>query len=199
MPAHDLDIFHPTVASASALHRPRLQGDALTVLCWDERMELHEEAGSSMHPERPDRVRAVMARLQAAELAGRCTRLPAREATPAEVQACHIPELMEAVDMLSEQARLQGNAGLHFSPGQRQLLMAGHDCGFGPVWARQRRVGRACLGQDAGAVCSFGWLEEGREGQACAGCVEPGRYAYGRAAGSALANIGQPVPPTLPH
>jgi hypothetical protein len=70
MPAHDADIFNPTVASAAALHRPRLQGDALTVLCWDERMELHEEAGSSMHPERPDRVRAVMARLQAAELAG---------------------------------------------------------------------------------------------------------------------------------
>ncbi|EFN54718.1 hypothetical protein CHLNCDRAFT_24556 [Chlorella variabilis] len=69
-----------------------------------------------MHPERPDRVRAVMARLQAAQLAGRCRRLPAREATPAEVQACHIPELLEAVDVLSEQARLQGGAGLHFSP-----------------------------------------------------------------------------------
>ena len=27
-------------------------------------MELHEEPGASMHPERPDRVRAVMARLQ---------------------------------------------------------------------------------------------------------------------------------------
>lgn len=25
MPAHDADIFQPTVASASALHRPRLQ------------------------------------------------------------------------------------------------------------------------------------------------------------------------------
>ncbi len=25
MPAHDGDIFQPTVASASALHRPRLQ------------------------------------------------------------------------------------------------------------------------------------------------------------------------------
>lgn len=94
-----------------------LQGDALTVICWDERMELHEESGSSMHPERPDRVRAVMARLQAAELAGRCRRLPAREATGEEVGACHIPELMEAVDLLSEQSRLQGNAGLHFSSG----------------------------------------------------------------------------------
>lgn len=80
-------------------------------------MELHEESGSSMHPERPDRVRAVMARLQAAELAGRCRRLPAREATPEEIGACHIPELLEAVDVLSEQSRLQGNAGLHFSPG----------------------------------------------------------------------------------
>lgn len=113
------------------------QGDALTVIAWDERMELHEEAGASasMHPERPDRVRAVMARLQvrgargaeqvgsadecllmpgldppanlcvlssmltshvtpallllqAAELAGRCRRLPAREATAEEIQVC---------------------------------------------------------------------------------------------------------------
>ncbi|KAL4427667.1 hypothetical protein ABPG75_001756, partial [Micractinium tetrahymenae] len=116
MTAHDDDIFSPTVAPAAALHRPRLQGDALTVICWDERMELHEESGSSMHPERPDRVRAVMARLRAAELEGRCRRLPAREATREEVGACHIPELLEAVDLLSEQSRLQGNAGLHFSP-----------------------------------------------------------------------------------
>lgn len=117
MTAHDDDIFQPTVASAAALHRPRLQGDALTVISWDERMELHEEGGGgSMHPERPDRVRAVMARLQAAELAGRCRRLPGREASAEEIGACHIPELLEAVDVLSEQSRLQGNAGLHFSP-----------------------------------------------------------------------------------
>jgi hypothetical protein len=117
MPAHDDELFAPTVAPAAALHRPRLQGDALTVIAWDERMELHEEGGPSVHPERPDRVRAVMARLRAAELAGRCRRLPAREATPAEVQACHVPELLEAVDLLSEQSRLQGGAQLHFSPG----------------------------------------------------------------------------------
>jgi hypothetical protein len=118
MPAHDADIFQPTIASTTALHRPRLQGDALTVIAWDERMELHEEAGASasMHPERPDRVRAVMARLQAAELAGRCRRLPAREATAEEIQACHIPELLARVDLLSEHARLQGGTGLHYSP-----------------------------------------------------------------------------------
>lgn len=211
MPAHDADIFQPTVASANALHRPRLQvrcltavclhpagvlpltsvaksgciyftvwratclracsmhacpshplstdlqGDALTVIAWDERMELHEEAGASasMHPERPDRVRAVMARLQvrggrgaaapdgscqckllfrlsacrcldcsvckpcrcqppflssmltshatpallllqAAELAGRCRRLPAREATAEEIQVCDRPSSCSA-------------------------------------------------------------------------------------------------------
>lgn len=79
-------------------------------------MELHEEAGPCMHPERPDRVRAVMARLHAAELAGRCRRLPAREASDEEVTACHIPELLEAVDLLSEQSRLAGGNGLHFSP-----------------------------------------------------------------------------------
>lgn len=41
--------------------------------CRDERMELHcegEDGYSIPHPERPDRVRAVMARLTASALAG---------------------------------------------------------------------------------------------------------------------------------
>ena len=57
-----------------ALRLPPLHPDALTVIAWDERMELHEEAGASasMHPERPDRVRAVMARLQVRVCSARC-------------------------------------------------------------------------------------------------------------------------------
>ena len=232
MPAHDADIFHPTVASATALHRPRLQvrargprapafprrlrlclclrlcrpcclpaprtapslhagflhppafstrqphpspplpspplppqGDALAVLCWDERMELHEEGGPSMHPERPDRVRAVMARLQAAQLAGRCRRLPAREATPAEVQACHIPELLEAVDVLSEQARLQGGAGLHFSPGGAagSGRQASGGCLAGGGGSRERSEGGA---EGGGQQAGLGLAGVGRRARA---------------------------------
>ncbi len=40
-------------------------------LLWDQRMEDHEEGRPNPHPERPDRVRAVMARLQASGLTGR--------------------------------------------------------------------------------------------------------------------------------
>ncbi|KAF5828660.1 hypothetical protein DUNSADRAFT_17276 [Dunaliella salina] len=39
-------------------------------LVWDERMELHEEGKVVPHPERPDRVRAVMSRILASNLAG---------------------------------------------------------------------------------------------------------------------------------
>ena len=41
-----------------------------TVLAWDERMALHAEGRTNPHPERPDRLRAVMARLLNSGLAG---------------------------------------------------------------------------------------------------------------------------------
>ncbi len=41
-----------------------------TGLAYDERMTLHCEDADSPHPERPDRIRAVIARLQSAGLAG---------------------------------------------------------------------------------------------------------------------------------
>lgn len=40
------------------------------MLAYDERMTLHAEGKWSSHPERPDRVRAVMARLAASGLTG---------------------------------------------------------------------------------------------------------------------------------
>ena len=41
-----------------------------TLLAYDERMTLHEEDAASPHPERPDRIRAVIARLLSTGLAG---------------------------------------------------------------------------------------------------------------------------------
>ncbi len=71
-PALRLPPLHPACVPLPPPTTP--QGDALTVIAWDERMELHEEAGASasMHPERPDRVRAVMARLQVRVCSARC-------------------------------------------------------------------------------------------------------------------------------
>ncbi len=43
-----------------------------TVLCYDERMTEHEEGKPNPHPERPDRIRAVMARLKRQGLLGEC-------------------------------------------------------------------------------------------------------------------------------
>lgn len=45
-------------------------GEPQTVLVFDERMEAHEEGRGSPHPERPDRIRAVVARLLSSGLAG---------------------------------------------------------------------------------------------------------------------------------
>lgn len=65
------------VAYTAADARPRpCRRDAVTVVAYDDAMLLHQESeacpssGGGAHPERPDRLRAVWARLQAAELAG---------------------------------------------------------------------------------------------------------------------------------
>ena len=42
----------------------------VTGLAFDERMTMHCEQSSAPHPERPDRIRAAIARLQASGLAG---------------------------------------------------------------------------------------------------------------------------------
>ena len=55
--------------SASTSPAPRAQTSARTVLVYDERMERHVEGRSQPHPERPDRIKAVMARLLASGLA----------------------------------------------------------------------------------------------------------------------------------
>lgn len=110
---NDNEIFDPTPAPESpglddlpgALPR-RLQGDALVVISYDERMELHEEGPDSTHPERPDRIRAVMARLRSAQLLGRCVPVASRPATREEIETCHNPRLLNLLDTLSDHARL---------------------------------------------------------------------------------------------
>jgi len=57
-------------AMASAQADRSVSGPDCTVLAWDERMALHAEGRSNPHPERPDRLRAVMARLLNSGLAG---------------------------------------------------------------------------------------------------------------------------------
>ena len=64
--------LHGSAAQTSSSVSPaiRPQSSAKTVLVYDERMEQHVEGRHQPHPERPDRIRAVMARLLASGLAG---------------------------------------------------------------------------------------------------------------------------------
>ena len=61
----DADLF--SIASSASTFRVNLQR---TVLAYDERMELHAEGGYTPHPERPDRIRACVARILSSGLAG---------------------------------------------------------------------------------------------------------------------------------
>ncbi|GAX82206.1 hypothetical protein CEUSTIGMA_g9634.t1 [Chlamydomonas eustigma] len=71
-------------------------------LLYDERMELHlEEEALSVHPERPDRVRAVVARVLGSGVGARCWRIPCREATALELQTVHTPSLISMVEDMS--------------------------------------------------------------------------------------------------
>ncbi|KAK9862922.1 hypothetical protein WJX84_011523 [Apatococcus fuscideae] len=76
-------------ATSAGLRPP---ASAQTALVYDERMEQHVEGRHQPHPERPDRIRAVMARLLASGLASQCVRLPCVEAPPELLHTIHRPE-----------------------------------------------------------------------------------------------------------
>jgi len=62
------------------------------------------------HPERPDRLRAVVAELARSGLARACVRLPSRPATDAELLAVHSADLVAAVGAASAEAAAQAAA-----------------------------------------------------------------------------------------
>ncbi|EPS65757.1 hypothetical protein M569_09020, partial [Genlisea aurea] len=76
----------------------------LTAVGFDERMLLHEEVvmKSHPHPERPDRIRAMVASLAASGIfPGRCFPISAREITREELLKVHSVENVEAVESTS--------------------------------------------------------------------------------------------------
>jgi histone deacetylase 6 len=80
-----------------------------TAVGFDDRMLLHEETGK-IHPERPDRLRAIMGGLEASGLfPGRCFTIPPREATRAELQLVHSTEHISKVEAT------EGNELSHFT------------------------------------------------------------------------------------
>eukprot|EP01044_Picomonas_judraskeda_P012483 COSAG03_NODE_1789_length_3521_cov_2.148743_2_plen_640_part_00 len=83
----------------------RSQG-AKTAVCYDPRMLAHvKEERESVHPERPDRLRAIRQHLEARGLWQRCDAMPAREATAAELELIHTPAHCRTVKAHCEQAK----------------------------------------------------------------------------------------------
>jgi len=67
------------------------------VLIWDEEMLLHDEGKAVPHPERPDRLRAIMAQLTRSGLAGMCNQMPSREATLVELLQVHTADHLKSL------------------------------------------------------------------------------------------------------
>ncbi|XP_057814818.1 histone deacetylase 15 isoform X2 [Cryptomeria japonica] len=75
-----------------------------TAIGFDERMMLHSEIKmkSHPHPERPDRLQAIIASLTASGFfPGKCFPIPAREATYQELAMVHTSEHVDAVELTS--------------------------------------------------------------------------------------------------
>lgn len=88
---------------------PAKFNDDKVALLFDERMELHDETlrTGSPHPERPDRIRAIMAKLMNTGLKDRCRRIACREATVPELCAVHTGHLIKMISSLSSFRREQ--------------------------------------------------------------------------------------------
>ncbi len=76
-----------------------------TGLVDDERFLRHRAPYE--HPEHPGRLEAIRARLEREDLAARCRRVPAREATDEELRRIHTPDLLALVDETSAHEFLQ--------------------------------------------------------------------------------------------
>jgi hypothetical protein len=64
------DSLFEAVSSADALAGTAATADGRPLIIWDDELLLHEEGKAVPHPERPDRLRAIMARLVGNGLAG---------------------------------------------------------------------------------------------------------------------------------
>ena len=104
----------------------------VVALTYDSAMLLHEEVARpggalplfipgvqlppqprSSHPERPDRTRAIAQHLLATGILARCVRVPARFATPEELQLVHSEPHVVAMGSLAEAVRA-ADGDLHF-------------------------------------------------------------------------------------
>ncbi|KAJ9508999.1 hypothetical protein QJQ45_001447 [Haematococcus lacustris] len=80
--------------------RLRQNASSNVALSFDENMLLHRGSLPPC-PERPERLQAILTRLEAMGLTSRCRIMPAREATQQELKAVHSPGLLQALSAAS--------------------------------------------------------------------------------------------------
>jgi acetoin utilization deacetylase AcuC-like enzyme len=88
---------------------------APTGIVFDERFQAHVPPPG--HPERPDRLAAIEARLARDGLLARCRRVPAREAADDELLAVHTPRLLAEVGATAGRELAQLDPDTWASPG----------------------------------------------------------------------------------
>jgi histone deacetylase 6 len=76
-----------------------------TALLYDERFLRHRAPYD--HPEHPGRLSAIWKRIEEGGLAARCSRVPARDATPAEIEAVHTGEHRRRIEETANHDLLQ--------------------------------------------------------------------------------------------
>ncbi|CAD7702301.1 unnamed protein product [Ostreobium quekettii] len=151
---HDAAVDPLTVAPVVdyAWRRPDVDRDVAIV--YDDRMTMHQKGNSSPHPERPDRLRAIMSRLLSSGLAARCKRIDCREATLEELLCVHSEQLVErnkqisdSVSMAPDNASLRLSADLYINKHTFQCakLAAGGSAQVAAVVARKEASAGAAI------------------------------------------------------
>ncbi|XP_065509369.1 histone deacetylase 6 isoform X2 [Caloenas nicobarica] len=156
-------------AAAAPWPRPA----ARTALLHDQRMEEHVNPWDSQHPERPQRLRRILERLEELGLAQRCLRLRARLASVAQLRACHTASHVGAL-----------SACRRLSPRELQSLSGRYPSLF--LCPRSFRCARLAAGAACAAVSA---VLGGRVQNALAVVRPPGHHAGpGSAGGFCLFN-----------
>ncbi|CAL5198538.1 unnamed protein product [Lathyrus oleraceus] len=100
-----LNEIQPSIKAMRDFDSQESAANSSTAIGFDERMLLHAEVEkkSHPHPERPDRLRAIVASLTRAGIfPGRCYPIPAREITQEELMMVHSSEHIESVEVTSK-------------------------------------------------------------------------------------------------
>ncbi|KXZ56504.1 hypothetical protein GPECTOR_1g451 [Gonium pectorale] len=132
------------------------------LLAYDDRCRTHmeeevpgcTEGKGRSHPERPERVAAIMARLQGAGLLTRFERILGREATTAELVAAHDPNLVSELEAATEAAARQAERAAARRAGLPVPEQEESDMGMGSAYGRRSPYILDCYFNASTAACA---------------------------------------------